>query len=64
MIIVSTGTPDYPIPGTAPIVQEKLGIKECAVMVMSVKERKCANAINVCDNTWLQRMSDRPAVVQ
>merc|ERR1712137_921768 len=32
MIIVATATPDYPIPGTSPIVQEKLDIKECAVL--------------------------------
>ena len=32
MIIIATATPDYPIPGTSPLVQELLGIEECAVM--------------------------------
>ena len=31
-IIIATATPDYPVPGTAPLVQEKLGIAECGVM--------------------------------
>jgi 3-oxoacyl-[acyl-carrier-protein] synthase III len=31
-IAFSTGTPDYPLPATAPFVQEKMGIGECAVL--------------------------------
>jgi len=32
LIIVATATPDYPVPGTSPLVQEKLNIPECSVM--------------------------------
>ncbi|MBI4588610.1 MAG: ketoacyl-ACP synthase III [Candidatus Rokubacteria bacterium] len=32
LVIVSTCTPDYPIPATAPFVQEKMGLAECAVL--------------------------------
>ena len=32
MIIIATATPDYPVPGTSPLVQELLDIKECAVL--------------------------------
>jgi 3-oxoacyl-[acyl-carrier-protein] synthase III len=31
-IILSTGTPDYPLPATVPFVQEKMGVGECAVL--------------------------------
>ncbi|KAL6061403.1 Beta-ketoacyl-[acyl-carrier-protein] synthase III, variant 3 [Balamuthia mandrillaris] len=32
LILVATCTPDYPVPSTASIVQEKLGIDECAAI--------------------------------
>lgn len=32
LIIVATATPDYPVPGTSPLVQEKLDIPSCGVM--------------------------------
>lgn len=44
MIIIATATPDYPVPGNAPIVQEKLDIPNCAVMdvrYLSLNNSKC-----------------------
>ncbi|SDU39624.1 3-oxoacyl-ACP synthase III family protein [Jiangella alkaliphila] len=54
LIIVATGTPDYPLPPVANLVQEALGLEECATMELRSAGSGPVQALDIA-RTWIEQ---------